>query len=327
MSEEKSGTNPLDTLCQDEYSPRDRYEDAPTILTKCSEFIHGKALFGSYPSQEDVEALEELGVRVFINLTDPEKEQLPEYKTEHTYIKYVITDHGVPEDNRNYAKFIVHICDVLRDLAMEERIYLHCKGGHGRSGLVVASIIAYYYQKHPNEAISHTCYYHSQRPNIREKWKLLGSPHNKIQKTFVGRFFRQLKYGKDSQSKFTLCLDNSSPHEVVIPDVGTFKNAYFAFQYFKAPNNEKYVQELLKGSYRKELLVYTSKKVWQQNKRYYMYVVLKHKFTQHPELRENLLNTGLRYFRKISTNNYWGGKGNVHGKLLGLLREEFLREL
>lgn len=296
-------------------------------LEKCSEFIKGKAMFGPYPSQEDIYNLEDYGTRTFVDLTDPSSENLQEYKTKYAYIRYTIPDHQTPVDNFSYAKFIIDMCDRIDALAPGEKMYFHCKGGHGRSGMVVASIIAYYFRIHPNEALNLTSRYHASRPNIREKWKLMGSPHSSKQRDFVLSFFRQLKYGKDSKSNFTLSLDNSSPYEVTIPNVGTFRNAYFAFQYYKAPNNKEYVEELLRGNYRKELLEYDNKQLWQQNKNTYMHEILRYKFTQHPSLKRNLLNTGLRYFSKISSNNYWGGNGNVHGKILGLLREELYREV
>ena len=42
-------------------------------MERCSYFIQNKALFGSFPTQEVVHILEELGVRCFIDLTNSDE--------------------------------------------------------------------------------------------------------------------------------------------------------------------------------------------------------------------------------------------------------------
>ena len=60
-------------------------------MNNCSFFIKDKALFGSSPSQESVEELEENGVKYFIDLTTPEEKEQNKvklYVTKHNYINY-----------------------------------------------------------------------------------------------------------------------------------------------------------------------------------------------------------------------------------------------
>ena len=40
-------------------------------MNKCSFFIKNKALFGSYPNPEQVNELQSIGVKYFVNLTLP----------------------------------------------------------------------------------------------------------------------------------------------------------------------------------------------------------------------------------------------------------------
>lgn len=64
---------------------------------------------------------------------------------------------------------------------------------------------------------------------------------------------------------------------------------------------------------------------WEEVKLGIMEEIVKAKFTQHPELKEKLLNTGDRLLVEGGTDNFWGNKGNSLGKILMKVRME-LRE-
>lgn len=297
-------------------------------MQRCSFFIHGKALFGSFPTQESVHELEEHGVRHFIDLTGFRERKTVPYITKYQHIKYSIIDHQTPGDCKSFAQLILVICDIIRKLKRNEKIYVHCKGGHGRSGIVVASILCYYYNFSPEKALSLTSRYHSQRPEMREKWRQLGSPQSKHQKDFVLRFFKPLKYGKMLHTNHSIGFDNNSPHTVSISNLGKFPNAYFAFQAFREPDNKEYVKNLENG---KEVVCEKQSSDWEQNKRKYMMMILEAKFREHSHLRNALTATGLRTLVKSSHDSYWGSGGNgqghnIHGKILSILREKFLFE-
>jgi len=59
----------------------------------------------------------------------------------------------------------------LANFKNHQKLYVHCKGGHGRAGVVVASILCYYYNIEPNRALELTTQYHSQREEMRAKWR------------------------------------------------------------------------------------------------------------------------------------------------------------
>ena len=299
-------------------------------MERCSYFIQDKALFGSFPPQETVLHLEEQGVRCFIDLTDSDESKTTPYTTKYKYIKYPIVDRKIPQDWKSFAQLVVKICHVIHHLRDGEKVYVHCKGGHGRSGIMVACIFCHYYGLSPDEALRQTSKCHSNRPEMRDKWRKLGSPQGKRQKDFVHRFFRTLRFAKPETTGYIMGMHNLSSHVVTIPDMGSFPNAQLAFQYFRDPNNKEYVENLLKGKYCQEL-VKEHNRDWEENKVEYMYKVLEYKFRQHEDIGKNLMNTGLRPLVKFSHDIFWGdgsnGQGkNIQGKLLNKLRSKFLLE-
>src|SRR6056300_1591238 len=113
-------------------------------MDKSSYFIENKALFGSFPTQDSVNELEKTGVRVFVNLTYDNETKITPYQTNYEKIKFPIPDREIPEDICKFCSFIVNLTDIINTkLDNWELMYIHCKGGHGRSGVVVACILAY----------------------------------------------------------------------------------------------------------------------------------------------------------------------------------------
>lgn len=296
-------------------------------MQKCSFFIPGKALFGSFPTQEAVNELEQVGVRHFIDLTGHRERRTCPYVTKYQYIKYPIVDHDVPRDTKSFSQLILEICKIINNLQRNELLYLHCKGGHGRAGVVVACVLCYYLQISPECALAKTSRYHSQRPEMRELWRRIGSPQNKRQKEFVKNFFKPLRYGKYPGSTKSIGFDNNSPH-CVKTELGHFPNAYLAFQAYRDPENKEYVESLKQG---KETVCEHQRPDWGEKKRQFMMIILESKFREHNSLRNALLKSGLQPLVQFSRDAYWGdgnnGQGkNIHGKILSALRERFLYE-
>lgn len=274
-------------------------------MQRASFFIENKALFGSFPTQKSVDELESHGVKIFIDLTCENEAKTCPYTTKYTYIRYPIKDQEIPEDSGPFASFILKLTDLLRNCSENNKMYIHCKGGHGRAGIVVACILCCYYGIGPKAALKITNVCHSIRPQMNDKWRKLGAPQTSLQKEFVFKFFKTLPYDAT-----TNCygFENSEnfPVELVI------NNKTYVFQ-----NASLAVQKII------ELMPLK----WKYFKEKYMYTILHSKFNQNPELKRNLLQTGLRYLLNISDDNFWGsGKNmhgkNIHGKLLVQLRNE-----
>ncbi len=167
-------------------------------MDRCSYFLPNKALFGSHPVRNTlivyntVKELEENGVRYFVDLTFPEESGVCAYTTEHSYTRYPIKDMRVPGNWETFSKLVLNICTIIDSLKEGEKIYIHCKGGHGRAGVVVACVLCQYLQISPTESLELVLKYHSDRKILREKWRRIGSPQTYGQKEFVRRFFDPL---------------------------------------------------------------------------------------------------------------------------------------
>ena len=294
-----------------------------------SYFIKHTALFGGYPNQEQVNRLEEIGVKVFVDLTCPGETKIIPYKTQQNYIRYPIMDHKVPNDWISFSTLILKICHIIHKLKDKEKIYIHCKGGHGRSGLVVACILCHLTKKTPNEALFLTNYYHSMRKNMKEKRRRQGSPPGEYQKNFVRRFFQPLYIHDVNCTYSTIGFSNYSLHSIDIPGLGSFHSSEAAYQAHKDPNNIAYIKMLEKTLDPKHAHDLGQKcnlpADWNKNKSMIMYRVLCYKFNQNRNIRKNLLNTGLRPIIYHSPDKFWGnGYGHrynrKHGKnMLGVL--------
>ena len=186
-------------------------------MERSSYFIKNRALFGSFPEQEAVKELEDSGVRHFIDLTHATESKIVPYKTKYNYISFPITDHQIPRDIPKFAAFIVRIADIIFDLKNDNMVYVHCKGGHGRSGIVVASLLCHIFNLTSSQSLEHTTLCHSHRKSMREKWRKIGSPQTYQQKNFVHQlykrinFYRAYKTGRTAGfSNFTLFFSRYS---------------------------------------------------------------------------------------------------------------------
>jgi ADP-ribosylglycohydrolase/protein-tyrosine phosphatase len=109
--------------------------------------IPGKLLAGEYPAartaaetRKRLEMLLGAGIDCFIDLTAPEervayREILPQGVH---YVRKPIRDHGLPEDPAYMAEILTTIEHAL---AANRRVYLHCRAGIGRTGMVVACLL------------------------------------------------------------------------------------------------------------------------------------------------------------------------------------------
>lgn len=274
-------------------------------MERCSEFIKNKALFGGYPTQEYVDRFEKLGVRYFVDLTHTGEKKITPYTTQYNYIRYPIPDHRVPTNWRTFAQFIIKLGKITRNLKAGEKVYIHCKGGHGRSGVVVASLLCYLYKISPSDAISSTTKYHSRRKEMREKWRKMGSPQTRSQKHFVTKFFEPLYIYKNYSKYFSAGFGNDADISVNIENIGVFPTATSAFN----------AMEIIKADH------------WELIKDEVMYEILKRKFNQNETIRKNLLDTGLRPIVVRSNDDYWGKTNNTGKNMLGKLITNLRKDL
>ncbi len=141
--------------------------------------------FGSYPSQERIDILEESGVRLFVNLTHS-SENLPPYTTNYMYMNIPIEDNSIPS---KVSLFCLQMMELKRALLSGSIAYVHCKGGHGRSGMVSAILLSLIEMISPRDAINEVTLAHRARPNLRDFWKKRPCPHIHEQRKFIYTLF------------------------------------------------------------------------------------------------------------------------------------------
>ena len=153
-------------------------------------------LFGGYPSASEMKTLQEYGVKYIIDLTTPhEKKRLDVYQAKDfgmVYINFPIEDNFVPRDMNAFHEFIVWLGFTVDSMKQDEKIYIHCKGGHGRSGMIVACLLSFHYGRTSSDAIDETTEAHRLRPELGLKWKTRACPSNGVQRLFVHRIFHML---------------------------------------------------------------------------------------------------------------------------------------
>jgi protein-tyrosine phosphatase len=262
-------------------------------------FIKNKACFGSYPTQEQVESMEKDGFVFFINLTSDYERKIVPYETTKDYIQFPVKDRGIPDNLEFFAKIILIIEDRIKNLAEDEKIYIHCKGGHGRSGVMVSIILSHMFGLPPKLAMEYTTTYHNRR-EMKEKWKRIGSPQTFKQKNFVQFFCRDILVSENTKYRGFL---NTYHCPFYVPAIGNFNTVEEAI----------YAMKPKKGKF-KEVL----------------FDLLSLKFSQTPELYELLLDTNLGKIYCYLGEDYYLGCGdsrkeqNVLGKTLEKLRAFYL---
>lgn len=201
-------------------------------------FIEDKCMFGSYPSTEkDVTKLIDLGVILFVNLVTPE-EKLEDYtrilQKANKYIEYInfpIPDNKYPTNIYDFYKLIYNITNKIKNIKSREndKIYIHCKGGHGRSGMVASFVLCFMYNISPELSIKYTTECHRNRENLKKKWLSSKCPNSKRQRFFIFKSFVKILINNqcDKENVF-YGLNLNSEHPIKIKN-NTFKNSELAF--------------------------------------------------------------------------------------------------
>lgn len=144
-------------------------------------------MFGAYPKTLDDALLAR--VDVFVDLTQKDEIEtryvLPPDKR---YIAFPIPDWSVPGNPREFAAFILELERLIT--VDNQTLLIHCRGGHGRSGLVVSVLLCRLENMDPDTALCKTSAIHSRRKALKMRYRLLGSPQTIEQRLFVKRFCR-----------------------------------------------------------------------------------------------------------------------------------------
>lgn len=215
-------------------------------MDSSSFFIENKALFGSFPTQEKVDLLEKEGIRWFINLTDNKEHNTKQYTVsdKSRMIMFDICDRKPPNNVFFYSIFIVNLIKIINELTDGDKMYIHCRGGHGRSGMVVATILKIYFNISVDEAIERTNIYHRMRNGLSERWYKLSIP-NYHQKRFIYRLFKPIYITDCSKNiHYDLSFNTRIHGTINIPNENKYMNGFIAFYVGKRPNDVDYVYKM-----------------------------------------------------------------------------------
>lgn len=193
----------------------DRFIEFISKPLKQSYSIFGNDLFfaGEYPgdkyekkAEEKIKHMLHFGVRHFVDLTEegelrPYSHLLPKGTT---YTRFPIKDCGVPESVEEVQDLLLRMKDLQK---MEGYVYLHCWGGVGRTGLIVACYLA---QSQDNPELSNVlealrkCFADMPKSAYRK------TPETKEQIKFVARFIgKSRSYGAKLAARVADCIRGS----------------------------------------------------------------------------------------------------------------------
>jgi protein-tyrosine phosphatase len=151
------------------------------FIAKVNEQIY----FGKYPDEDILEALKELKVKLIIDLTHF-TDNLPKYHSikDIKRIEFPIVDMGIQEDDLT-LQYVMFIKSLF--LNGDNPIYIHCKGGHGRSGVITCLLYGMLYDKTAEESLEAIKEAHDNRKQMSRRMRIIGSPQTPNQKLQVIR--------------------------------------------------------------------------------------------------------------------------------------------
>ncbi len=117
----------------------------PTDNSNCVFLGDDRILVGWYPNREELSAIIARGYDVYISLVTPaETTELGCYVnsvraviSNPIFVTYPIVDGHIPTDLEGFRKLLQLILFLNKQ---GRKIYLHCRGGHGRAGVVIACL-------------------------------------------------------------------------------------------------------------------------------------------------------------------------------------------
>lgn len=133
--------------------------------------------FGKYPCDEVIKVLKGLEIDIILNLTE-KSEDLPQYVIGCEVINFPIVDRKASEFN-NTINLINNIAERIHQ---DKKIYVHCKGGHGRSGLIVGGIYACLYKESYENTLEVLKIAHNNRKIMKDRMRKIGCPQTRLQK-------------------------------------------------------------------------------------------------------------------------------------------------
>jgi len=180
------------------------FEKDQNALDWISCLIPERLYFGPYPNQLMVDQMiTQHHFNIIVNLTCDNEEK--EYilndvndvndvndEKESKYIKYIhfpIKDNEIPNCIHSYCNFIFFLKNEIEN---GNKIYIHCRGGHGRSSMVCVSVYMVIFMTDLKSSIEYVSKAHNERIVLREKWKKCKFPFNSKQYSFLSKIHKNI---------------------------------------------------------------------------------------------------------------------------------------
>jgi len=155
--------------------------------------LKDQVLFGSYPypPKSYLKQLHQLGIDVFVSLvakgeTTRDGTPLEDYTAylneDDLQVEFPISDRRTPKNLTSLKKMLRRLSKLLTD---GHRLYIHCRGGHGRAGLICALLLRVHLGYTPDTALEYVKKQHRTRVKMEPRFRKMGAPQTAKQKEFV----------------------------------------------------------------------------------------------------------------------------------------------
>jgi len=173
----------------------------------CNWVLPGRLLMGAFPKRTTLlHQILQAGITTFVSLVHPrELERLEKYGPYFDFAKKMVQENKeglltqkvsdlqfvhLPITDKDIAgdDDILHLIeDMERRMLGGERIFIHCRGGHGRTGTVIAVLLAKLFNLDAYEALEKTQQYHDHREDVKQKPGVYSCPETALQTNQVYR--------------------------------------------------------------------------------------------------------------------------------------------
>ena len=168
--------------------------------------------FGPFPNQLMISSLVEEGFNLIVDLTIPEEELLYYCPYPLQYYPFPIHDNSFPSCNISYCHFITQLKVQFR---LGKKMYIHCRGGHGRSSMTCVSLVMSLFSYDLRQSIEYVNDSHNQREVLRNKWRKRRSPFNYEQFVFLTRMHKNIYLNLFRGNKYYHWLVSGKPVQYV----------------------------------------------------------------------------------------------------------------
>lgn len=147
-------------------------------------------------------------------------------------------DDGVPKNHMKFSTLMHHLLKIIKE-NKNEKIYMHCRGGHSRSSVLVCCLLGILENLSGEEAILKTTFTHHNRIKLKNKWKNVTTPQKKCQRSFVSKFLSSHVIGVNDH------LHDGYVQIFKMPKFDHFASVKHACEHFIKMTNHKKIKNLL----------------------------------------------------------------------------------